>query len=341
VKRGRNGSAFVLIVAMAACGSRAEGPSAGRSTVATVCSGSISEDCWSWSEVAILPVDGGPARTLDVPRANYADVAWSPDGGSLALVVNNRTIQVLDLRTLSLRVIAEVPTTDSVATPAWSPDGASIAYTWIDHWSGNGMTGGAGAARDATPIAPAKHVHLMVVPASGGDPRQLLSGWAPAWSADGSTIAYGTPSGWVAVADARTGQSGRAVGFGSDPAWSSDSSTLFFDQFGDGLTKIYGAPAGGSSRALAMKQTQEIVSEGTVPRVAADGRLAYLTGEILGPPTISDPDGKNPKRLTNRPASWLSWSPDSSQLAVTFVHITSEPPDLSGVPGSAAIPTRP
>src|SRR5437762_6964653 len=118
----KRGVAFGLLLLLAACVQRAPAASKLPAT-AEICSESISGECWSSSEVALVPTSGGPPRRLTLPRAQYTDVAWSPDGKSLALVVNNQALEVLDLASLSKRAVASVDGPDSLATPAWSPDG--------------------------------------------------------------------------------------------------------------------------------------------------------------------------------------------------------------------------
>lgn len=65
-----------------------------------------------------------------------------------------------------------------VAEPAWHPDGTRIAFS-----------SAIGAQADLRPKP-----QLHEVDAAGGEPRELVSlrgaAWAPAWSADGSTLAF-------------------------------------------------------------------------------------------------------------------------------------------------------
>jgi dipeptidyl aminopeptidase/acylaminoacyl peptidase len=158
-------------------------------------------------QVWVIRVDGGEARALTSGKRSPADLAWSPDGRWLAFVGKPDAAgrDESDVRVISrLRYkqdgegfwdgrwkhvfvvpasggdISQVTQGDfDHLTPAWSPDGASLAYT-----------------ANPDPDADLTNVSdIWVVPVGGAAPPRRLSrgigpAQSPAWSPDGTTIAY-------------------------------------------------------------------------------------------------------------------------------------------------------
>ena len=95
----------------------------------------------------------------------------------------------------------------NVDWPTWSPDGRQIAF--------EGST-----PRDSTPS-------LYVIRLDGSG-RVLVVRHAsmPDWSADGSTIAYGSPSGVKLVTPGGVEVTPHAIAPNGAPAWSPDGSSL-------------------------------------------------------------------------------------------------------------------
>jgi Tol biopolymer transport system component len=137
-------------------------------------------------------------------------VAWSPDGRTLAyrcvrtqhggaeiflMSRDGTTRHRLDTALLN------------VDWPTWSPDGTRIAV--------QGST-----ARDSTPS-------VYVIGLNGSEPVLVARNASmPAWSGDGSTIAYGSPSGVKLVTPAGVEVTRHAIAPNGAPAWSPDGSQL-------------------------------------------------------------------------------------------------------------------
>ena len=148
-------------------------------------------------------------------------------------------------------------------SPAWSPDGKQIAFT---------------ANRQGDAEYSAYTVSdVFVVPATGGEPRNLTPGpgvaYAPTWSPDGSAIAFlghahaedwwgiwnfhlwvvpaagGAPRDLTpdfdrSTQDATIGDLHDMHGGGA-PVWSRDGKTIYFNASDHGSTPLYAVPAAG------------------------------------------------------------------------------------------------
>jgi dipeptidyl aminopeptidase/acylaminoacyl peptidase len=126
------------------------------------------------------PTSPAKATQLTTGPFDDGDIAWSPDGRTIAFSSNrtehpdandNSDIWLVDPKGGEPRRVTTDPGTDSA--PEWSPDGKTLAYV---HMPEN-------PAVYATP-------RLLVIPASGGTPKDLTRGFdrhvsgAPRWAAD-------------------------------------------------------------------------------------------------------------------------------------------------------------
>jgi dipeptidyl aminopeptidase/acylaminoacyl peptidase len=165
------------------------------------------------SNLWIIDADGANHRPLTTGSAGHGSPRWSPDGRRLLYVSSEDGgaeiwVRWLDTgQTAKLSNLAEGP-----GDLAWSPDGTRVAFTmfvpesrqplavempappegadWgppirvIDNMNYR-ADGNPGFVRDG-------YVHLFVIPAEGGTPRQLTSGpfnhTQPAWMPDGGSI---------------------------------------------------------------------------------------------------------------------------------------------------------
>ena len=140
------------------------------------------------------------------------DLAWSPDGSSLAYRCNDGTphINVLRLDGSSFRTIA----TGAAFWPSWSPTSTRIAYS-------TSLKRKAGGA--------------IYTIALDGSRRRLLArdGAAPAWSPNGKVIAYQTSCGIRLVTptgrDVTPGHTACGIGLSGPPVWSPDGTKIAFE----------------------------------------------------------------------------------------------------------------
>jgi Tol biopolymer transport system component len=176
--------------------------------------------------------------------AGYRPV-WSPDGRYIALWWDD-DIYIADLVSdNSARIITNLRGYHSFS---WSPDSSRLAYGDIN------------LTNDPS---------IYVLTISTGEKHWLAFGENPAWSPDGTQIAYNQNS-WIVVISAEGGTETRIVG-GYDPTWSPDGVYIAYNSF--------------PSRRYVML----VSSEGGIPTLIADGFnpiwspdgewLAYSTGE--------------------------------------------------------------
>ena len=165
-----------------------------------------------------------------------------------------------------------------------------------------GSTVGGNGLLAFTRTQPGAQPALVTLDASGAQ-RTLGAGSDPAWSPDGSKLAF-VHDGTVYVASA-DGSGATAVGPGEDPAWSPDGGSLAVVR--SGQLVVLGL-AGGSSTRLA--------TGATLPAGAPDGStIAFGTGGGLA--TVAAAGGAAPVRLSLPAAveGGPSWSPDGRRLA--------------------------
>ncbi|HYY04420.1 MAG TPA: LpqB family beta-propeller domain-containing protein [Gaiellaceae bacterium] len=212
-------------------------------TAATTTSGTIvfTSNRDGNEEIYAAAADGSNQRNLTQNPAVDRQAAWSADGSRIAFVSDRDGRQ--DLYVMDADGSAQTRITDgfylSVDTePSWSPDGKHIVFAstrpFNEGW------------------------HLWVVDADGSSLHQLTDGFgvAPAWSPDGTTVAYdGGGQIWLVGSDGTNPHplvmplSG--VGPMSAPAWSPDGTRLAFSVQGPpnlpSMASIFVSAADGSS----------------------------------------------------------------------------------------------
>jgi hypothetical protein len=138
----------------------------------------------TWNGLWTMNPDGSELThlTKDLKAAN--DPEWSPDGSTVAFVgstpFGGSAVALIKGDGTGYRLLEPATPGKQGDCPTWSPDGKKLAFVfgrevWTMNADGSGAVALTGAGRD--PVLP-----------DGKGP--ILSAWCPAWSPDGTTIAF-------------------------------------------------------------------------------------------------------------------------------------------------------
>lgn len=294
------------------------------------------------SRLWLLPLAGGEARALTGIEGSVEDFVFSPDGRKIALIVGDpdpepkkdadgddipqpividryrfktdgqgylgkqrSRLWLYDLASGAARRMTDGDYDEGL--PAFSPDGSRVAFV---------------SRRAPDPDrTPDYNIYIARTDAPGVEPLRVTpSEWAdsegsyPAWSPDGSEIAYvmgGDPAliWYAATALAvvpATGGEARILTPDLDrniasPSWAADGSTIRFVVEDDGRRKLASVPATGGA-ITPLVDGELVVSS---PTSAADGRIALLSSNPAMPYELFALDGGGLRQLTRHNEEWL------------------------------------
>jgi dipeptidyl aminopeptidase/acylaminoacyl peptidase len=214
------------------------------------------------SHLYLFDVESKKAEILTPGKFEEESPAWSPNGQQIAFIrthgeadwekMPNRDLFVVDAKAGAQPRRLTTTTAEESGRPAWSPDGRQIAYLLGDEVRNSAYD----------------QAQLMVIPASGGQPRSLTQ-----------TLDRPVSSG----------------------VWSSDGSTLFFTIVDDRAVHLGKVAAGGGpvQRVLEGRRVVSNLSPGS------DGTFALLASTATQLPEVHAFEGGNLRQLSHQNDEWI------------------------------------
>ena len=189
--------------------------------------------------------------------------------------------------------------------------------------------------------------NLFTVEPGGASLTPLGSGQGPAWSPDGSRIAFKDASGQISVMNADgTGRTTLTTGSGSDPAWSPDGSSIVFARYEEvseclSLRALFRMDASGEGSGLT--PLTSVSGDAHLPRWSPDGsKIAFIRqvwSDASDPPLYCDvfayppelmvmnADGTGGQKIGYGDSYDFDWAPDGSKIVYASSELWTIRPD--------------
>jgi Tol biopolymer transport system component len=204
-------------------------------------------------EIYVMNADGSGQHNLtNTPDVHWLSTrpAWSPDGTKIAYGEGDPYHNSWELFVMNADGTGQTQLTDfypNDSSPTWSPDGSKIAFASV---KGNGY--GTIYSIDAVPGGALGEM-IGLTKLSNPDPYVEWDDRDPAWSPDGTKIAFDENQGGRGIFVMNADGSGKARLSGypssdSDPSWSPGGSKMAFTSDRDGHFEIYVMNADGTGQ---------------------------------------------------------------------------------------------
>lgn len=132
-----------------------------------------------------------PAVMATLDAGGPAELAWSPDGGQLALAYpagEGNAIALWSLAEGAMRVLAQM---EAAGHLAWAPDGSKLAF---DARTSPGAPASQGGQSDVYVLylrsGEIANLTELFLRNNGAAPDSQVAAWAPQWEPDGETVRY-------------------------------------------------------------------------------------------------------------------------------------------------------
>jgi TolB protein len=190
------------------------------------------------AEIYVMNADGSGVIRLTSDPANDTEPAWSPDGEKIAFVSTRSGASNVYVMNANGTGVVSLTGDAGGFEPSWSPDGSRIAFARVTRLCQFDV-----CAAD-----------VLVVPATGGPATNLTlnaggAAYQPAWSPDGSRIAYAQERQIFVILPDGTGKVRLSLDADAQdvaPVWAPDGAKLAFTRYTANGSRIFVMNADGT-----------------------------------------------------------------------------------------------